>query len=200
MQCEVGELVLQGSNQGAHLGWRSVSGGDLMLRYNNVAGPGPQGGDQSFWAWECECACGEQVTVLAFFPGRARREQGGHLLLGPGPVFGCHCCLGGQPQLEPGGRPHPHWDCLRQSLRHQSPLEEECVGWLEKVHWKESLVVEPLRVCVVCLLRIIFSMLQSVGSGAFRTLSLLVREDSCHLFFHKEIHPPRTLTPFQRKV
>lgn len=47
MPCEVGELVLQGGNQGAHLGWRSVSGGELLLRCNNVAAQVPGREDQS---------------------------------------------------------------------------------------------------------------------------------------------------------
>lgn len=55
-----GELVLQASNQGLIYGLRFVSGGDLWLRYNNVAGPGLRGEEQSFLgSRERECECGE---------------------------------------------------------------------------------------------------------------------------------------------
>lgn len=59
---KLGELVLRGSNQELICGLRFVSGGGLLLRYNNVAGPGLRGQEQErrvFWAWECECECGE---------------------------------------------------------------------------------------------------------------------------------------------
>lgn len=111
-----------------------------MLRYNNVAGPGPQGGDQSFWAWECECECGEQVTVLAFFPGRARREQGG------APTFGAGTCVwlsllpwGAATAGAPRAPPPPLGLPAAVS---QAPVPfggGMCGLAEERVHWKESI-------------------------------------------------------------
>lgn len=146
MQCEVGELVLQRSNQGAHLGLRSDSGGDLMLRYNNVAGPGPLGEDQSFLAWECDCECGGQVAALAF---SFLEEPGGNRVA---PILGAGACLllsllpWGQPHLELGS-PSPV-GTAGSSLQGGHPLRRRNVWvWLKRVHWKES-VTCVLKLCL----------------------------------------------------
>lgn len=110
----------------------------------------------------------------------------------------CHCCLGGggQPHLEPGGPPPPQLGLPAAVSQAPVPSGGGMCGLAEERGYtgkKVSLVVEPSCVFVICLLRIIFSMSKNIGSGTFRTLGLLVREDSSHPFFHKGTRPPPLL-------
>lgn len=55
-----------GRESWAHLGLELVSGVDLMLRYNNVAGPGLPGVGRVFWAGECGCECAGWARACSF--------------------------------------------------------------------------------------------------------------------------------------
>eukprot|EP00069_Balaena_mysticetus_P001584 bmy_15384T0 len=85
-----------GLQSGAHLGWRFVSGGDLMLGSEDVADPGLPERNRVFWARECEC--GEAaVSSCPEEPGGSRVAP----TLGAG-ATGLSPC--GQPHLEPGAQ------------------------------------------------------------------------------------------------
>lgn len=96
MQCEVGELVLQGGHRGAHLGLRSVSGGGLLLRSDNGS-PGPPGrGSEFSELGNVNVSVEGSNSISILFPGGTGRKQTGwHPHLGPGPVCGRPCRLGG---------------------------------------------------------------------------------------------------------
>lgn len=125
----------------AHLGWRSVSGGGLLLSSNNVAAqvPGGEGGGSEFSGLgnvnvNVSVEKGNSINIC--FPGGAGREQGGtHTRAGP------VCCW----SLSPWRQPHLEPAALRLvGIACSSPQGGHLLSrrnvwvWLKRVHWKES--------------------------------------------------------------